>query len=92
MTDLERTARVAEIQTHLRNKPFLKLEFLAMVSKLFRDHQVDLSPDVLTHVTLTLDRSAVTQQGGGINPPPVPVGGPPPVPVGGPPPVPVGGS
>ncbi|MFK7847106.1 MAG: hypothetical protein AB8G77_17520 [Rhodothermales bacterium] len=57
MTDLQRTARVAEIQSCLRNQPRLKLEFLAAMSKLFRDHNIDLPHDVLASLTLTLERA-----------------------------------
>lgn len=57
MTDLQRTARVAELQSYLRNQPRLKLEFLASMSKLFRDHSIDLPHEVLGSLTLTLDRA-----------------------------------
>ncbi|MEM8487629.1 MAG: hypothetical protein AAF564_18910 [Bacteroidota bacterium] len=102
MTDLQRTARVAELQSYLRNQPRLKLEFLANMSKLFRDHEIDLSHDVLGSLTLTLDRTRRFSNGhngasngmGSANeadgPPPAPThDGPPPAPThDGPPPAP----
>ncbi len=56
MTDLQRTARVAELQSYLRTRPRLKLEFLASMSRLFREHNIDLPHEVLAHLTLSLER------------------------------------
>ena len=66
-----RAAKTAEIQSMLRTNPALKLEFLAGLSKLFRDHGMPLEPEVLASLTLTMQgvHSGAEQAAG---PPPVP--------------------
>lgn len=69
MNPTERTARHAELQSTLRTHPRLKLELLASISRLFREHGVDLPPEVLAHLTLSLEG---VQHSADEPPPPVP--------------------
>lgn len=55
MNHTERSARDAEIQSILRTHPRLKLEMLAGISRLFREHGVELDPEVLAHLTLSVE-------------------------------------
>ncbi|MFQ5571887.1 MAG: hypothetical protein ACE5G0_19585 [Rhodothermales bacterium] len=50
-----RAAIAAELQSILRTNPRLRLEFLAAVSRLFREHQVAVEPEVLAQLTLTME-------------------------------------
>ncbi len=74
-------AIAAELQSLLRTHPALKLEFLASMSRLFREHGLPLEPEILAKLTLSIDgvRAPVSMAGG---PPPgsmqVYAGGPPP--------------
>ena len=96
MNFTERTARNAELQTILRTRPRLKLELLASVSRLFREHQIELEPEVLSNLTLSIEGAKAIRPGrrpGGDPPggdPPGPEGGQP-EPEGGQPPEPEGG-
>ena len=47
-------AKVAELQSTLRTNPALRLELLAGISRLFREHGVPLEPEVLANLTLTM--------------------------------------
>ncbi len=66
-----RAAKAAEIQSILRTNPALNLEFLASISRLFREHGMPLEPEVLAQMTLTMQgvHSNAEQAAG---PPPVP--------------------
>ncbi len=66
-----RAAKAAEIQSILKTNPALNLEFLASISRLFREHGMPLEPEVLANLTLTMQgahRAAEHAAG----PPPVP--------------------
>ena len=54
MNTRDRLAHDAELQTVLRTHPRLKLEILATISRLFREYQIDLAPEVLSNLTLTV--------------------------------------
>ncbi len=47
-------AKVAELQSTLRTNPALRLELLAGISRLFREHGVPLEPEILANLTLTM--------------------------------------
>ena len=66
-----RAVKSAEIQSMLRTNPALNLEFLACVSRLFREHGMPLEPEVLANLTLTMQgvHRSVEQAAG---PPPAP--------------------
>ena len=66
-----RAAKAAEIQSILRTNPSMNLEFLASISRLFREYGMPLEPEVLAQLTLTMQgvHSSVEQAAG---PPPVP--------------------
>ncbi len=66
-----RAAKAAEIQSILKTNPALNLEFLASISRLFREHHMPLAPEVLANLTLTMQ---------GVHHAAELVGGPPPVP------------
>ena len=66
-----RAAKAAELQSILRTNPTLNLEFLAAISRLFREHGMPLEPEVLANLTLTMQgvHSSAERAAG---PPPVP--------------------
>ena len=49
-----RAAKTAELQSLLRTNPSLNLEFLACISRLFREHGHALAPEVLANLTLSM--------------------------------------
>ncbi len=61
MTDQELIAREKELQSQLRIQPTLNLEFKALISRLFREHNIEIAPDVLSKLTLALDRTAAEE-------------------------------
>jgi|GEM_PF-5011932 len=57
MTERQITAREKELQNYLRVHPRLNLEFKAMMSRLLREHRIDVTPETLSRLTVSLDRS-----------------------------------
>lgn len=66
-----RAAKAAEIQSILRTNPALNLEFLASISRLFREYGMPLEPEVLAHLTLTM-QGVHSNAAHAAGPPPVP--------------------
>ena len=66
-----RAAQAAELQTIFRTHPRLRLELMACVSRLFREHEIDVSPEVLASITLTIEGTQVSSELAG-GPPPDP--------------------
>ncbi len=64
-----RSAQAAELRTILRTHPRLRLELMACVSRLFREHEIDVKPEVLSAVTLTVEGATSNLSSG---PPPDP--------------------
>lgn len=57
MTERQIAAREKELQSYLRVHPRLNLEFKAMMSRLLREHRIDVTPETLSRLTVSLDRS-----------------------------------
>ena len=71
-----RAVKSAEIQSILRTNPALNLEFLASISRLFREHGMPLAPEVLANLTLTMQGVHTSaEQAAGPPPAPSPEGG-----------------
>jgi len=90
---------VAELRTVLRSHPTLRLEFLAGLAKLLREHDIDVEPAVLSGLTVSNGEAPVMQsQANGVRlskppggtPKPAPGGTPKPAPGGTPKPAPGG--
>ena len=70
-----RAVKAAEIQSILRTNPALNLEFLASISRLFREHGMPLEPEVLANLTLTMQGVHISaEQAAGPPPAPAPEG------------------
>ena len=57
MTERQITAREKELQSYFRMHPRLNLEFKAMMSRLLREHRIDVTPETLSRLTVSLDRT-----------------------------------
>ena len=68
MTEKQIATREQELQSYLRIHPRLNLEFKALISKLFREHSIDVTAETLSRLTLALDpRGAdLDSDGGGL--------------------------
>ena len=70
MTERQITAREKELQNYLRVHPRLNLEFKAMMSRLLREHRIDVTPETLSRLTVSLDRTGADADPDDVNTPP----------------------
>ena len=62
MTEKQIIAREVELQGYIRMHPRLNLEFKAMMSRLLREHRIDVSPETLSRMTIALDRTGAEME------------------------------
>lgn len=76
MTEKQIVAREKELQSYFRMHPRLNLEFKAQMSRLLREHRIDVTPETLSRMTIALDYSGADPDDGAkvphIPPPPKP--------------------
>lgn len=73
MNEIQRSESIARLQNDLRTSPKLKLEFMAAISRLWREHNLDVSAEELSLATITLN--PLPDSGDSDDPPPVPSSG-----------------
>ena len=62
MTEKQIIASEKELQNYFRLHPRLNLEFKALMSRLLREHRIDVTPETLSRLTVSLDRSGADKE------------------------------
>ena len=61
MTEKQIEAQEKELQNYIRMHPRLNLEFKAMMSRLLREHRIDISVETLSRMTIALVRNGADE-------------------------------
>lgn len=62
MTEKQIVASEKELQNYFRIHPRLNLEFKALMSRLLREHRIDVTPETLSRLSVCLDRTGADKE------------------------------
>ena len=67
MTEKQIIASEKELQNYFRIHPRLNLEFKALMSRLLREHRIDVTPETLSRLSVCLDRTGADKEVASVN-------------------------